>query len=772
MQDQPKGRTRATLLEIGLAVAAIFIAVLYFSTRTAHAAEGDITAIFGSVLKVDAGAISLATDSSVIELKIDAGTTIRIGEVSATISDVAVGDRLAATAVKLADGSLLGKSILVKPKEGTQVRHVVGIVIAAENGRATVLDRDGNTVTFDLPAGVTLPVLGEAITAITRRDVVTNRIEARGISRANEIIDRLQAQLDEIRDRQEVEAIERAARLRDLLEDTARNHLGVLAQAAGTVKDDSDRYAERVRKGAQEQLDALRAKYSDEIGKRGGRVQDIQVQGAVSAMTDASLTLQLRGGGEVDFEITSATKFAVKGLGEAKLADVAVNDYAYVEFDPEGDPSKPVAKRVVVTEPRLRKDVAANLEAGRIEQVDGVITHVELETRLDDIVAVIIVVNDERGLKVAVKVAPSTEIFINGIAAKAAELKPGLRAAISIEPEGLIAKAIRAYSADENHRKIEGVIRRIDRDNRILAIAPERGEVVVVSVADDGKIVKDDEKAAFDALEVNDLVLAGTRYEASTGEIVRLIVRSPRFRAEGVISGVSAADHTVTLRPRKGEAVTLILTDETALESKDAGKIGFDGIRPGMTAVAAWRAAVVNGVVRNVAISIVVGRAEIETVRGHVRKLDAEAGVLVVETSEGKVVELRLPRDGEHKATLTKDGNPIESLRPVNIGDEVHKAAYNPDGNVIVSLVVVTPKAIQVRGQLASFDAARHFLKIAVSNEKAVVLAVNEESVITYKGERVSFERLASAGNARLGIVALYIAAGAPSGTDGILLRG
>ena len=160
MNDQMDRRVAKTAIEAAVAVVAILAAVLFFASRPAQAAAGDIAAVFGTVLNVEAPFVLLATDDDVVKMSVDDETVIKIGDISAGIDDIATGDRIAATAIEQPDGALLGKNILVRPSEGIQVRHVVGIVIASGDGKTTILDRDGNTVTFDrISVGVKSTVL-------------------------------------------------------------------------------------------------------------------------------------------------------------------------------------------------------------------------------------------------------------------------------------------------------------------------------------------------------------------------------------------------------------------------------------------------------------------------------------------------------------------------------------------------------------------------------------------------------------------------------------
>lgn len=766
MNDQIGRRAAKTAIEAAVAVVAILAAVLFFASRPAQAAAGDIAAVFGTVLNVEAPFVLLATDDDVIKMSVDDETVIKIGDISAGINDIATGDRIAATAVEQPDGTLLGKNVLVRPREGIQVRHVVGIVIASGDGKTTILDRDGNTVTFDLPPGARVPEIGEAITAVTRRDLVSGRIEAKATERAERIIERLESQLDELRDRLGEEAVIQAGRLRQLLEENTRRHLSALAEAAGKVKANEDRVSEKVRNGANEKLEAARVRAAESAAKHGVEVGNIQVEGAVGAVSDGSFTLQLRGGGEVDFAVDDKTVIVVKGAENAKLADIKVGDFAAVDFDPERDPAAPVARKIKVSEPKLDRDATANLGIGGIDYVDGVISHVERDVKLDGVEAVVILVNDERGAKLAIKATRDTEITVNGTKATAADLKAGLRAAITLEAD-LKASSIRAYTPNENHRNVAGVIRRIDAENRILAVAPARGEVVVVSVADDSKIEKDGHAASFGDLQVNDLVLAGTRFDMTTGEIVRLIARSPRLTAEGVLSGISLEEHTITVRPRDGEPVRLLVVNETEIRVKGGASVRFTDLKEGLQVVASWRTAVIDGVVRSVATGLVIVRSENETVKGSVAKLDAAAGVVVIETGEGRLIELHLPA-GDRKVSLVKDGQRIESLRPVVPGDEVRKAVFIQETNVLIALEVVTPGAKSARGELISADTAAGIIKIAINKERTLTLAVTGGSKFTYKGETVTFERLA--GNRRIGLSVLYLSANPPAGTEGTLL--
>jgi len=749
---------------IGAAIAFALAVVLLFPFRSVHATAGDISAIFGSVLAVEAKSVALATDTAVIKLQIDADTGIRIGDVDGSPADIEIGDRVAATAVEGAGGALLAKNILVRPKSGIQVKHVVGIVVASGAGNATVLDRDGNTVTFYLPAGARVPHVGEAVTAVTRRDLATGRIEARATERAEDTIARIEDHLDALQDRLEIDSIRRAEQLRQMLQEDTRRHLGALAEVAGQVSSDGGQLADEVRDDTREKLEEARTRYAEAARKRGLETGNVQVEGLIGGVSDGQFELNLRGGGQAVFTVNASTRVLVDGV-DSGVAGIVDGSTAVVEFDAELNATRPLALRVRLTAPKLSSDVAANLKISAASLVDGVIARVESPAGLDNVIAVVVVVNDDSGSTVAIKAIADTKVTVNGKQANVADLKPGQRATVSFD-QSLKASAIRAYAQDAGQRAIEGIVSKIDATNRVLAIAPARGDVVVISVGDAARIERDGGVGAtFEQLKVNDLVLTGSRFDRTTGEAVLLIVRSPNFEANGVISGVSREDRVVTIRPREGDIFKLLITGESEIVAKGGGPIGLADIEPGLQVQVAWRVAVVGEGPRNVLVRMVVSRPESVAIQGTVVRVDAGAGVLVVQTSDRRV-ELRLP-DGDQKVELIKNGHAIESLRPILEGDQVHKAVYQPAQKVIRSLEVVSLSAVQARGQMKGFDPSSGTIKLFVSNEKILTLAVVNDSILTSKGERVPFASLA--GRKQIALDVLY-ASKTRGGTDGVIL--
>ncbi|MBI2965075.1 MAG: hypothetical protein HYY34_02595, partial [Chloroflexi bacterium] len=226
-------------------------------------------------------------------------------------------------------------------------------------------------------------------------------------------------------------------------------------------------------------------------------------------------------------------------------------------------------------------------------------------------------------------------------------------------------------------------------------------------------------------------------------------------------------EHTIAMRPRDGEPVRLLVVNVTEIKVKGGAGLSVSDLKEGLQVVASWRTAVVDGVVRNLATSVVIVRSENETVKGSVARLDAGAGVVVIETVSGRVVELHMP-DGDRKVSLVKDGQRIDSLRPVVPGDEVRKAVFVQETGILIALEVVTPGAQSARGELVSADTAAGIIKIALNKERTLTLTVTARSKFTFKGESVAFERLA--GNRRIGLTVLYLSANPPAGTDGTLL--
>lgn len=148
-------------------------------------APGRVQVIRGEVIDVDLDEdeIEVAGETIIV----DETTKIRVPTLGkeSSLDDIESGMQVVVQAYRAEDG-LYARYILVIPGR-PQYRHHVGTVTAYEEVSITIEDRQGNTIDFVildelkiLPSGASVEV-GARVTVISRRDLVGDRLIARGV---------------------------------------------------------------------------------------------------------------------------------------------------------------------------------------------------------------------------------------------------------------------------------------------------------------------------------------------------------------------------------------------------------------------------------------------------------------------------------------------------------------------------------------------------------------------------------------------------------------
>ena len=654
-------------------VAALLLAGALLASAPVTARAGGspaLEAVFGTVLEVSAGEpesiIWLATDDGVVVLKIDAGTALNTGADEVSPSDVGEGDRIVATAERDGDGALIGARVLVQPQDaGPAYRHVVGVVVESGDGRATMLDRGGNTVTVDWPAGLEVPAVGEMITVVVRVDARTSRLAANSVERAEETVKRLEGAF--------VRAVGLAKKqeLRGLIEENVARHLAALNE---TLEGAGAGPGERIVAA----LDAFGDRYAETARNTGARVPARAETGTIADFSGGVLSVRMglpgQRGRESRFLVTEETEIRAAVTEDGGVPDLVehrrvVVIVARTAASWRADAEPVPASRITVYPAELPSAVAAAVVPERPKIFCGSITLVELDPQIPGADGVVIVSDEAAGRKVAAKVTVGTGISVDGRPVGLEYLAAGQRAEVWLAADGVTAEEISARVETRPERHLSGVVRKLDSNVRSIVVEPVRGQAVEVRVSPDAGITRNGRDAGLSEVRADDLVLDASRVDVATGLVARLVVRSPgEVELTGVIAGINEDARQVTVSHRNGRMTTVRVTDETEVRGPQDSAVRLDELSVGDRVVAGrYRPVEEDGTASNVAGYLAMGAPEVASLRGVVSLLDevhAGAGRIMVDLPGGEDARIHL------------NGKDVDSLSGIEPGDTVTAALY------------------------------------------------------------------------------------------------
>ncbi|MCH8817296.1 MAG: hypothetical protein IIC92_06155 [Chloroflexi bacterium] len=735
-----------------LVIALVVLAASLVGARAVDAQEpgapqGPREAIFGTVVEIGEGSITVATDDAISVLVIDDNTTLRINGDIVDLDAIAIGDALAGTVLVLDDGSLAARLILIRPADAARsFIHIVGVVTSVENGEVTLIDRDGATVTVALPPGEAAPEIGDALTTVAKRDRVTDRLAAHALEKVEAIVDRLEKALERAEEAFRNSANDTAqAKLDDLKQRIKLNtsrHLGLVDQVKATALS-----------GAADALDrkfaAVQRHYEDVADRTGIARPVVEARGVVREVSAGAIVIVLPNGAEIRI---SLDRDAVTENIEGDVTDVSefvIGTDVIVEYLPTSGGNRS-ASFVRERKPELSRQEEARINLESEREFAGMITSVQRpsEGELTDAIAIVIIANPGTGQKVVVRVTRATEIKVNEQESGIDGLSPGQFVEVELLSE-LVASEIKAYDvrpdARDEELRIGGVVRRIDHVMGVLEIVTRDtdGGLVELRVNGSTVIVMDGEEVTLFDVGPGDLVLDATRFRARDHVLIRLVLRSQKeFRISGVFAGVNQLESVFTVITGGGDTVTFNALPDTRVDGPHGENLRLADIAPGFRLIEGRiRTVTFNGINQHVATRLVVSAPELVTARGEVLRVGATAGNLVILLTNGREVLLSLPANG--RFTIIKDGERLDGLRGIERGDLVHSVAYQPLGNTIVKLEILTPGGTAVRGIIVGVDPGSNRIKIEMATGKELELIATDASELRLDGERIrSLSRL------------------------------
>ncbi len=782
-------KTAAVLTAIAL-VAAMTVPAIGTAGSRASADHAPLEAIFGSVVAVQVpDSITVATDSGVITVVVPSNDVFT-GDITA-VEDITEGDRLVGSIHVAEDGTTTADRILIVPDLTKSVtRHILGVVLEVQDGAIVVQDRDGNTITVDVPEGIEIPEEGTVVTAVAQLDRATGRLEAQAFDLVEDAVQRIQDAKDRVTDsdlKDELE--ERLERARDqhlsALE-RARQGLERAQEAVSAAIAERDE-AQRRLVEVQARFDDLRQRYVQEASDRNERLPELLTEGTLNydeiewaepngtfslvprindaddgvmhtfAWNDETLAIipvELRETDPSSPAITATIARSVAlPLNDVKSL-IPSGSQVIVQYDPNTEPA--VSTLITVLPPTLPEAIEDALERERLRSISGFITLVEDTPELDDTVGVVVVANRQHDLRVAAKVTANTEIVVDGEPARFGDLAAGMSVEVEFDSASADAESddtatltgrlnalrIRASTQVDDEVHVAGQIAGLDPETRTVGIITRDGDIVRAQVIDDAVIVKDGVQSRFGALEVGDLVLDATRFNRETLVLTRLAVQSPKaVEVSGAVSGIDRNPDRLAINTANGRALVVFVIDATVIRTEVGTTVRFSELSVGDRVLKGEAQPIQrDGNTVLVGTELVVGDSNIAAARGVVSRVAADSGQLSITTNLSNTVAgtdlINLSVADNNRSVITKNDVRIRTLAPIQPGDIVESVSYDASTGTIIKMSVVSANLQRIRGFVSTVTDSG--VTILTSSGLTVGLAVTDETVMTLNGRRIA----------------------------------
>ena len=744
----------------------------------ASAYEGDIEAIFGTAVEVrPPNAIVVASSKGLITLGFNSNSHLKIGSKAGFIADVSEGDRVISTARRDSSGDLVAlKTIVRLAHVQTVTKHVVGIVTRYVGDDISIQTRNGDVVGVVVPAGIGEPIVGDGITMVARLDRSSGVFTAIGFELTRTTVERIETASQLALDKAD------ASRLSQIAIDARSMHLSALDGASRALQRvvDTGRADEVTRERANAQIIEIKKRfielkqiYEDTAIERNEEAPLLKISGAVVDEIQGSIFTVVPLGEQeadpfsvdfsfdpdlttVDFPEDMLNVVLDTGENPQLLADTKhlIEPGSELEVRYSIIENERVAISIKVKEPRLVEELEAVLNHESLRAFHGVITLVELDDTLDKALGVLIATNDNQQAKVAAKVTSDTEITLDGELASIDLLMTGQLVDVQFEfPEvgslgditayggGLWATAIRARSSapvGEDH--ISGVVEAIDLEINEIKIRPTDGTPIRLVITGEVPVIRNGLNTTMSAIKLGDLVVDATRIGIESDLLTRLVVVArSNVTFTGSITGIGLEPPRLLITGENGKSLNVLVTEDT-WTILDGQRVKFGDLNIGLRVVSGvYTVAGANGAFYNVATMVSVESPRVERAAGIISRVNAMLGEITVlsgKSSDTLQLELIMP-DEPLGVNFLKDGQPIESLSEVEVGDQVDIVLYAIDTGVIQKLSVVSDNYIRSRGSLVAISGNQRFSQVKLVSGEQFDLWIGPESIVSLNGARI-----------------------------------
>lgn len=520
-------RTRVAL--IGAALIAM-ISLILLATGPVNA--DDRRGVSGTVMNVGATSMRVAIKSGLETVFVDANTVIKRGRDDIALSDVTPGDRISASVEPLESNLLLATKIKVRGKSSVkQIQHLTGVVIERKATSFRLASRNGNSVEIEVEEGQEPPSVADVVTTIVENDLATGRIKAKQIDRVEKIVERLEASLS-----RQVEKA-KAAVLKKIIDESARQHLDTLNQTLDQVEDEAK---EKI--GAA--LTKFRTDYAGVAERVGNEIPEESYEGVIADISTSAISVASpAGSGSRTFIVSTETVITLAGTENASTLDLILGQSVAVRFLPsiDGSDEGATALGIEVLPPALPPIVADIVDELSEEVIQGDITVVEDGTSTES--DVIIIDEDETGDTVGVEVTEDTEIIVDGDTGTTDELEPGQPVEVTVADDGVTAEAVVVTTEDAPVGDISfsGIVSGVDAARGIIVIAPDSGDPLRLVFLPDAVITINGTATTLDQIQPADVVLNASRFNEASGVISRLAA-ARSVAVEETVTGSSSGN--------------------------------------------------------------------------------------------------------------------------------------------------------------------------------------------------------------------------------------
>lgn len=663
--------------------------------------------VFGSVTAKGENSLTVTTkQGTIVDLAITPDTQFQVpGKEGDSFADVALGSRVAVLAAGETGAQSALKVMLVPGKPQREHR---ALTVTEVSGKTVVAeDAEGNRIEVELDHEASADIKGQLITFIGAKSAQSNRFKANVEVKIEHIVQRLEAQAKrlDVEAKGEADVSVKASKqkhradLEARLEANMQRHLDLfaelIAKAPPQARASLEAALQATLQGYKAALEGLGESKSDvkarlELRTLRGSVEAISLStspgqppttpgtgsapttpgtgsapatGSASAPTIGSgqatlvgeITVKSHGDAEVTLKLTSDTHVFV-GKQPAKLSDISVGDRVNIHYNSDN---------LVAAKIQVQIEAKAH---GRIEAVDSA----------GSLLTVVL----PNGATLELKLTPNTRIEVNHKKAAAADLKANARVEVEYNTRTMDAFEIEASTKGE----VKGTVKSVDAAAGTVIILTKDGKEVTLKITDATKV--DIHGLLFGILGVSPGMYVKAEFDLTTGEAWELDANgghrgegkgivSAAGKAKGTIASVDAASGKITLNLNNGGSLEVGTTGNTEIEL-NGRTVDLASLKVGTHAAVEYdtETMVASEVEAQAKVGLLEAALKTNTgskveskgeqplvqahgeVRGKVKKVNAFARQLVIETEDGKLVTV----DIAIKAKIIKHGETITLL--------------------------------------------------------------------------------------------------------------
>ncbi len=735
--------TRTKLMRPAILLAAVLLAILSIGIAlAAPVAQEGKRGLFGTVTAVDKGSITLQQGDQTVALKVDSNTKVSIpGKAAAQVTDISLGSRVAVVAEQRSDGTYatMISVIAAQPK----AQHIT-LTVVEVSGRTIIGETsEGEQVVVELDFDPPPELIGQIATFVGEQPE-SNRFKARALQKLQNVVERLEKQIDEKKRDVQSEQAQNARELKQKeleelkgrLEDNLREHLDRLAEVASKAppqsKEALEKALEKIKQGYRDAAAALE--------KAPGEVDDLIEQrtivGQVASVDPATGAIGVRTRGDALVNVTATADTRIRIDEEpGTLSDVHVGDPVQVHYDP-------------------KTSVASQIRLLVISQVEGLLRTGPI--RIDNTPALTLELPG--GATVTLAVPPSARIEINDRPATLDNLTLGMK--VEARYNSRTMQLIRLEAKLE--AELELTVEQVDLSSKTITGRTRDGKSVTVQVTEETRVEAKGNLFSIVGLQPGATITV--RINPVTNEALRIVIEEPEeekraklSRAQGTIKAIDRDARTLTLALPNRSELTLTFGPFTKIRADGEEATPAD-FQPGMSVTVAYdhtSLAMVNAELHRAPTA---RGTERPPERPRVEKIKAEGTITAVDQLQGTVTIFT--RRGEKlvlkvtaQTSLVFNDKRLNALSELPVATAV-TVEYSTDGNVAIAIVAekkeaserafVVPHVLEAKGIIAEVAPARGIVVIKTEKGEALTLRITADTAVVINVPARESRRLGS----------------------------